>query len=65
MIIEEDIEIERDIDIEIEKYIEAEEKLKGRSVIYDNIDLEVKTLDKILITLFIIISIVFCYAIMS
>lgn len=52
-------------DIEIEGKIKAEETVKGRSVIYDNIDLEVKTLDKILITLFIIIAIVFCYAIMS
>lgn len=50
---------------EIEERMEAEEALKGRSVIYDNIDLEVKTLDKILITLFIIIAIVFCYAIFS
>ena len=52
-------------DIEIEEIIKAEETVKGRSVIYDNIDLEVKTLDKILITLFIIIAIVFCYAIFS
>ena len=52
-------------DIEIEETIEAEKTVNGRSVIYDNIDLEVKTLDKILITLFIIIAIVFCYAIFS
>ena len=52
-------------DIEIEETIEAEKTVNGRSVIYDNIDLEVKTVDKILITLFIIIAIVFCYAIFS
>lgn len=60
MIIEKDVEIEERIEAE-----EAEKAVKGRSVIYDNIDLEVKTLDKILITLFLIIAIVFCYAIMS
>jgi len=52
-------------DIEIEETIKAEKTVNGRSVIYDNIDLEVKTVDKILITLFIIIAIVFCYAIFS
>ena len=52
-------------DIEIEETIEEEKTVNGRSVIYDNIDLEVKTVDKILITLFIIIAIVFCYAIFS
>lgn len=53
--------IEKDVEIKEE----MKEKVKGRSIIYDNIDLEVKTVDKILITLFIIIAIVFCYAIFS
>lgn len=49
--------------IENEVKLKVEEKPRKKSVIYENIDLKVETVDKILVGLFILIAVVFAYAI--
>lgn len=56
---------EKNTELNLEKDSEAKAKQYKRSVIYENIDLKVETVDKIILGLFIVIVVIFGYAVMS
>ena len=57
--------IEKDTELNLETDSKVKVKQYKKSVIYENIDLKVETVDKIILVLFIVIVVIFGYAVIG